>query len=279
MNLRKRKDKLTHMLEQFKKLDLDSFKIIRGIDGQKLKSNESDVRKGEIGCLKSHISVLQDAIDRGYEKIAIFEDDIIFCDDFENRFEYFSKNVPNDWEIMYLGVNLPPILTPVTMIKPMIFRVWKSKGCFAMILNNRNGLFQNIIDISKSEEKTIDTYIETMFPKIKAYAFLPTFVKLLDIKSDILDKDITSVNMRFKETIEFPKIVEEKIIRPVQIIKTEREICEEYLKSSSQFVIRQGSNIVFDSTTTGRENVVFFNDHFEVYGRPFSYRGMSITKK
>jgi len=280
INLRKRKDKLTHMLEQFKKIDLDSFKIIRGVDGEKLKINDSNIKKGEVGCLRSHISILQDAIDRGYEKIAVFEDDIIFCDDFEKRFEYFSKNVPDDWEIMYLGVDLPPILTPVTMVKPMIFRVWKSKGCFAMILNNKNGLFQNIIDISKNEEKTIDTYIENLFPKIKSYVFLPTFVKLLDIKSDILDKDITSINMRFRETIELQKTTpEEKIIQPVQIIKTEREICEEYLKSPVQFIIRHGSNIVFDSVTTGRENVIFFDDHFEIYGRPFSYRGMAIIKK
>jgi GR25 family glycosyltransferase involved in LPS biosynthesis len=201
INLIRREDRKKHILDQFKKIGLGSFKIIKGIDGQKLKITETEKRKAEIGCLRSHISVIQDAINRGYNKIAIFEDDVIFCDDFEKRFEYYSNYVPDNWDIMYLGSDIPPLLRPVAYVKNMIFRVWRSTGCYAMILNNKNGLFQKIIDESKTEKRPIDIYIENLFPKINAYTFLPSFVKLLETKSDISDKNLTFLNSRFKEIL------------------------------------------------------------------------------
>lgn len=283
INLQRRKDKLTHIMEQFKKIDLDSFQIIKAVDGQKLKDNLPIKRKGEIGCLRSHLIVLQDAIDRKYDKIAIFEDDVIFCDDFKSRFDYYIKNVPDDWDIMYLGNDFPIILNPVIMVKKMIYRVWKSKGCFAMILNNKNGLFQKIIDISKNEEKTIDSCIEFLFPQLKCYTFIPFFVKISDIKSDINEISIyPNIDKYFKNKIDLPNIIEnvnvQKHIDPV-IVKTHKEMCEDHLKLKGFFMIYYNNVIVFDSSTSGKENVIFFDDHFEVFGRRFSYRGMFIKRK
>jgi GR25 family glycosyltransferase involved in LPS biosynthesis len=206
INLLRRKDKLSHIRTQFKKINLN-FQLIEGVDGRDLGINNTDEIKSRIGCLRSHVNILQDAINNGYEKIAVFEDDIIFCDDFEARFEYYKQVVPDDWEIMYLGSDIPPLLTPISMVRFMVYRVWKSTGSFAMILSNKNGLFQKIIDVSKDEEKPIDVYIETLFPKIKAYVFLPFFVKLLETNSDISDKNnIEIINSRFNEKIEIPPI-------------------------------------------------------------------------
>jgi GR25 family glycosyltransferase involved in LPS biosynthesis len=284
INLPKRKDKLNHIVDQFSRIKLGSYQIINGIDGQKLKVEGNDQRKCEIGCLRSHISILQDAIEKEYNKIAIFEDDVIFCDDFESRFEYYMNTVPEDWEIMYLGSDIPPLLTPIVQVRFMIYRVWRSTGCFAMILNNKNGLFQKIIDACKKEEKPIDVYIESLFPKIYAYVFLPFFVKLLDTRSDITTKDMnyTILNSRFKETVQLPDIPKKKIdILPVEqpATKSPKEICEEYMKNNVPFVISFNGNMVFDSSVTSGDNISFLNEHFEVYGRPFSYRGSFIKRK
>jgi glycosyl transferase family 25 len=267
-------------MEEFKKIDLDSFQIVRGIDGMKIKMDATDKTKGEVGCLKSHLSVISDAIDKNYDKIAVFEDDVIFCDDFQERFEYYIKNVPDDWEIMYLGNNIPVMLNPISMVSQMIYRVWKSKGCFAMILNNKNGLFQKILDISKGEDKTIDSYIESLFPYIKAYTFLPFFVKISDIKSDISNDDLYStINRHYKEKVTIPIIHQPQKSIEKQVIKTQKEMCEEHLKLKGNFVIYFNNNLIFDSSTSSKDNVLFFNEHFEVFGRQFPYRGMFIKRK
>ena len=280
INLRRRKDKLTHIMEEFKKIDLDSFQIVRGIDGMKIKMDATDKTKGEVGCLKSHLSVISDAIDKNYDKIAVFEDDVIFCDDFQERFEYYIKNVPDDWEIMYFGNNIPVMLNPISMVRQMIYRVWKSKGCFAMILNNKNGLFQKILDISKGEDKTIDSYIESLFPYIKVYTFLPFFVKISDIKSDISNDDLYStINRHYKEKFTIPIIHQPQKNVEKLIVKTQKEMCEEHLKLKGNFVIYFNNNLIFDSSTSSKDNVLFFNEHFEVFGRQFPYRGMFIKRK
>ena len=280
INLRRREDKLTHIMEQFKKLDLDSFQIIKAIDGQKLKNDLPEKRKSEIGCLKSYLIVLQDAIDKGYNKIAIFEDDVIFCDDFHDRFKYYMNNIPSDWEIMYFGNDIPIALNSITMMKNNVYRVWRSKGCFGMILNNVNSLFQKIIDISKQEDKPIDVYIESLFPRIKAYTFIPFFVKISDIKSDIeKTTSYPNIDKYFKETFDIPNVIEIKKMIAEEPVKTQKEMCEEHLKLKGVFVIYYNNSLIFDSSTSSKENIIFFNDYFEVFGRRFPYRGMFIKRK
>ena len=273
------RSKLKHIKEQFKKINLDSFQIIRGIDGQRLKDNLPEKRKNEIGCLRSHLMVLQDAIDKGYNKIAVFEDDIIFCDDFNTRFKYYMDNIPSDWDMMYFGNDIPFVLNSVTLVKNDVYRVWKSLGCFAMILNNKNYLFQKIIDVSKQEEKTIDVYIESLFSRIKAYTFIPFFVKISNLKSDINNINYPNIDKYFKEKIDIPNIIEHKKIIVEEPIKTQKEMCEEHLKLSGYFMIYSNNSLIFDSSTSSKENLTFFHDSFEVFGRRFSYRGMFIKRK
>ena len=280
VNLRRRKDKLSHMMDQFKKLDLDSFQVIRATDGEKLKLELSDKRKHEIAFLKSYIGVLQDAIDKDYDKIAIFDDDIVFCDDFESRFEYYIKSVPEDWEILYFGNDIPVMFNPISMIKLMIYRVWRSKGCFAMILNNRDGLFKKIIDLCEKEENSIDIYLDSILSKIKAYTFIPFFVKISsDFKSD-LEKNADNINKHFKETVVLPIIIPQPVAQPQKIIiKTQKEMCEEHLKLKGNFMVYYNNLLVFDSSASSKENILFLDEHFEVFGRNFPYRGMFIKRK
>jgi hypothetical protein len=51
------------------------------------------------------------------------------------------------------------------------------------------------------------------------------------------------------------------------------------MKSSAHFIIKRGGEIIFDSISSGKDNIVFYEDHFEIYSRPFSYRGVVMSKK
>lgn len=287
INLERRKDRLEHTIKEFKKINV-SFERINAIDGKLLDIQENDVRKSQIGCLRSHISVIKDALKNGYNKIAIFEDDNIFCEDFEERLNYYIKNIPTDWDIMYLGCNLDSSIEP-RKVKNFIFKVFNCYGCFAMILNNKDGLFQKIIDITKEESKPIDNYYYDHIIRFsKAYVFMPFFVKSLNNLSDICSNPKPFsyekyVDSYFKERVNLnlsdiqPAVVNKPPVEDYP--KSTKDVCEDYLKSRFPFQIFFNGRVIFDSSTSDKINVAFFDTYFTVYGRPFSYQGMSIRNK
>ena len=75
-------DKDTENLEKFTKQVGESFSYTRIKGVEPLKGNQN-LNKGQLGCLSSHILILEDAIKNNYKKILIFEDDIILKDSWE----------------------------------------------------------------------------------------------------------------------------------------------------------------------------------------------------
>jgi hypothetical protein len=57
-----------------------------------------------------------------------------------------------------------------------------------------------------------------------------------------------------------------------------KEICEDYLRSPMNFNIYIDDNLLFNSSDNDRSNVKFYDDHFTVYGKEFSYKNMRIRK-
>jgi hypothetical protein len=81
INLERRPDRLEHITKEFNELNFN-YKIFNAIDGQKLSIKDNSLKRGMIGATRSHVGVIKDAIKNKYEKIVVFEDDIIFCDNF-----------------------------------------------------------------------------------------------------------------------------------------------------------------------------------------------------
>lgn len=273
INLERRKDRLEHIRNQFEKLNIN-FKRFNAVDGK------HEGITGAVGCLRSHLGVIRHAISKGHQRIAIFEDDVILCDDFSDRFEYYSKNVPNDWEVMYLGCGYIWGIKPTISVPPYIFSVHSCHGCFAMILDNKNGFFQKILNIATPEKKAIDNYYaENILPK--AYIFEPFFVKTLNTISDISDrKDSFSyegIDSSFKNVVELKVKKQTQSTKKPLITKTNKEICEDYQRTGNFQVVLNGK-LIFDSVTSDKSNITFFDNYFQIYGKSFSYGGMIIKR-
>lgn len=75
-------------------------------DEGKIRCNGSyrELRKGEIGCYLSHIQCWKNILDSGNEYGLVLEDDVVFANDFMNKFnEMFDQIVNKDWDIICLG--------------------------------------------------------------------------------------------------------------------------------------------------------------------------------
>ncbi|NEP75193.1 MAG: tetratricopeptide repeat protein [Okeania sp. SIO2G4] len=58
---------------------------------------------GAWGYLKSYIAILTEAISKDYESILVFDDDVIFHNDFNQLFSQIYQQLPDNWMILQLG--------------------------------------------------------------------------------------------------------------------------------------------------------------------------------
>lgn len=95
INLEHRKDRLLHIAEQFKQLDIVARRF-----------NAVKTTNGAIGCTISHIKSLEIAIAEDYEQIFICEDDILFTN-IEVLKDSISKfaNSGIEWDVLFISGN------------------------------------------------------------------------------------------------------------------------------------------------------------------------------
>ena len=63
------------------------------------------LKPGQYGNLDSNKRVMLDIIKNNYEKVLILEDDCILTNDFKKKIFDTYNNLPNDCDILYLGLN------------------------------------------------------------------------------------------------------------------------------------------------------------------------------
>lgn len=113
INLDKDTDRDAKMVEQFKRYDMSNFERISGTIVEVVpdvsywrnfnqdKINEKYVLGG-LGCRNSHWKIMKTALERGYNKILILEDDVVFTKD---PHQVLKDNMSklDDWDMLYFG--------------------------------------------------------------------------------------------------------------------------------------------------------------------------------
>jgi GR25 family glycosyltransferase involved in LPS biosynthesis len=111
INLDRRNDRWQEASSEFNKYNL-KVQRISAVDGSKLDMSKikmdvlkKDSMPGAVGCSLSHINVIKHAKEKGYSKILILEDDVVFEENFIERFTNEIKHLPEDWDMFYLSGN------------------------------------------------------------------------------------------------------------------------------------------------------------------------------
>ncbi|MBS0628649.1 MAG: glycosyltransferase family 25 protein [Verrucomicrobia bacterium] len=115
INLDERPEKWERMQSLFAMKDLHINRV-SGINGWKIpKEIQEDLAGtypvrlsgGRLGCILSHLSVLKDAEERGFELIWVCEDDVEFVDDAQlipKTLAHLNQIDP-DWDVFYTDIN------------------------------------------------------------------------------------------------------------------------------------------------------------------------------
>lgn len=120
INLDRRQDRNLHFLNQCKKHNIPMEKVIRysAIDGLTYMFTKKEINmfsnvdyKGEpferkiMGNQLSHYYILKEMVEKKYDYIMIFQDDVIFKEGFVNYIDTLVSNIPKNSEIINFGLH------------------------------------------------------------------------------------------------------------------------------------------------------------------------------
>ena len=106
INLRRREDRLARFWNEISKSQWPFRRpqIFSAIEGNKVGVPKFwQTGGGSYGCMRSHMVLLERAIQDDIGSILVLEDDAVFLDTFGKDVAEFLKKVPNDWQCLMLG--------------------------------------------------------------------------------------------------------------------------------------------------------------------------------
>jgi GR25 family glycosyltransferase involved in LPS biosynthesis len=174
LNLDRCVDRKNLLEAQFKKIGIDNYTFFPAFDGKdninmsfsapilKGAGMGRKLEKTEIAVIMSHIGALKHAQIMGYDNVVILEDDVVICDDWNNRLNILENMLPSEWEYVYLSghsdyVKLPMYNEPTVIDAPPMI------GAFSY-LANKTGIEKLI----KYCGEFVTTYDDMIMHKIKS---------------------------------------------------------------------------------------------------------------
>lgn len=98
VNLDRRTDRWEQVQRRFNRwgIEVERFSAIEPDAGNEW------LDKAKLGCTLSHLAVWNDAAAKGYRRILVFEDDVLFHREWD---KWIGKIATRDWELLYLGAS------------------------------------------------------------------------------------------------------------------------------------------------------------------------------
>jgi GR25 family glycosyltransferase involved in LPS biosynthesis len=191
INLDKRSDRWSKVIESFKKINFSNYERFSAIESP----------NGWEGCKASHLSIIKKAKDNGYNNVLIFEDDFILADNFNEIINTVLEQIPPDWDMLYFGGNTVRC-KQIESISENILKVdsMLAAHCYAI----KNTLYDKILSEANTIEnqrgflrgKAIDVYYSEFICKnYNTYLTKPMLVFQEEGYSDIEKKMVNYKHM------------------------------------------------------------------------------------
>lgn len=138
---------------------------------------------GAYGCLHSHVEVVREARDAGASSVLIFEDDVVFDPEFKENFATYIQELPDDWDILFLGAlhKDEPL-----KVSEHIGRITKANSTFAYAI--RNTVFDAFIELNSRAEHVLDMNNYVLQERFNCYCFMPNLVWVESEYSDVQNR-------------------------------------------------------------------------------------------
>lgn len=206
VNLASRPDRREHAEEQFAHHGIEAHRFEAYLPdqwpGDPAKVERMRKRTpGAIGCYYSQTEVIRTVV--GTDRIvAVCEDDVVFCQDLNERLRYIEEHLTWDWDIFYLGAtfHVPGQWCHHDDCKdwgltgcdveptsdPRIMRTYGIWGTYAYLVNGRNAeKVLRLFDENVHRSDGIDHLAIILGNRLSTYCFVPGCAWQYDNESNI----------------------------------------------------------------------------------------------
>jgi len=182
----KLQERKTHILNQFSKFNITNFEFIELYDKDEISIEDRNrftpnYRLSSMSLTLKHFYVYRE-IAQKHDHALIFEDDIVLCDDFTEKFNLYKTQIPANYDAVFLGdgcnLHIPAIYIEPTL---HIYRMCGSK-CTDSYLISKSGAQMLCDYIDKHTDQPIrlpiDHWLNPVFTegRFKVYWVEPTIV-------------------------------------------------------------------------------------------------------
>ncbi len=135
---------------------------------------------GAYGCLLSHVAVVREARRLGAASVLIFEDDVVFDDQFEDRFDACIAQLPSDWDMLFFGALHKD--EPVRVARD-IARITQANSTYAYAL--KATVFDDFIELNRETEEVLDNNSLVLQRTFNCYCSMPHLAWVEAAHSDV----------------------------------------------------------------------------------------------
>jgi GR25 family glycosyltransferase involved in LPS biosynthesis len=170
---------------------------------------------GMKGCALSHRAIWEDMLKNRYENVAIFEDDAILDADFNTKFRQGWEQLPNDYDIYYLGCDTfcnntdisPKVFNKIFQTEPELMdtnlmSVSGSMGTHCYIISEKCA--KTILDAPVNGHIDLQLIKWTSDFDLNAYSVSPVIVRVVETGDSNISEN-------------FPRLFN-TLVRPVYLI-------------------------------------------------------------
>ena len=177
INMDKDKKRLESVTKECNNVNI-TFKRFPGIDVNNLSKEILDKyipkeiqeygTNGLIGCGLSHLFIWKDAINKNYKNILVLEDDITFTDNFNEYFLNVINEVPEDYDILYLGYKDNICNPPKDCSFNYVYKPYFPLNLHAYIVSSKG--LKKLVNLINKIDDHIDWLIARNIDKLNIYA-------------------------------------------------------------------------------------------------------------
>lgn len=209
INLERRVDRLDRFREIADKIgfEYDIFYAVDGrgldrdspVEGRKLEieSNEfyrlfDDYFLGQLGCILSHIRLLKYCKENNIKNVLILEDDVDFSDDFQSRFDNFTNNFNQDWDMIYFSGSLVETSDEFNSYSKLL--TCHTTHSYAV----NNSVYDYLIERLESDmlSKPVDVVYSLLHSNIRSWITIPFLTYQSDGFSDIQNSFVSYLSIK-----------------------------------------------------------------------------------
>lgn len=186
INLDRRLERWRQMQDKFYQHGIHSVRRFAAVDGEALTIPANwPGTPGAYGCLLSHLEVVREARRLGLPSILIFEDDVVFDDQFEQKFSEYVRQLPADWDMLFFGALHKDELIKVS---DNLARITQSNSTYACVL--RDTVFDAFIELNGKGDEVLDVNSLVLQKQFNCYCFMPHLAWVEVAYSDAQQKPV-----------------------------------------------------------------------------------------